>query len=211
VQFRFWVAITAAGLLVSCATYRPQLPGAIASGTHEYINDVAGIRIAFPDQWDISTGPASGPKEFRPLFRTLQSPTTELLFIGMDSSKSAFVRCVAEAFDGGLDSYYTAVVRSSGAGINPLAADFYEGKGRKLVVWTYDIGSGAQASAFEEYIIDLGGTKCRLSFWTSPDLFSSFHAEFEKTAKTVCTGKELATCEQVWAAKDSAEAHRTLK
>ncbi len=210
-QFRRGAAVAAVFLLVSCATYRPQLPGAIARGTHEYVNDVAGIRIAFPEQWDISTGPASGPKEFRPLFRTLQSPTTELLFIGMDSSKSAFVRCVAEAFDGGLDSYYTAVVRSSGAGIGVQAADYYEGKGQKLVVWTYNLVNGDQTSAFEEYVIDLGGTKCRLSFWTSADLFSSYHAEFEKTAKTVCAGKELATCEQVWAAKDSAEAHRTLK
>ena len=210
--------LVSAVLFVSCAFYKAQLPGRINAENRLYINENAGFMLTLPPEWNVGTDPKSAPKEFKTLFKTLQTNSTEALLLGSSEGQRAFVRCLAEACDSSLESYFKLLVEAGKNELTPLRADYYRGAGRELIIWSYLVRNGRMSFKMIEYVFDLGGLKCRLSFWTLPGLTDDFRQTFDDVARSICVfdtagdsaDDTAAGCTRAWIAKDSARESRPL-
>ena len=201
-------------VLVSCAVYKAQLPGSINRANSVYVNESAGFRLTLPPGWDVGTGPKTAPSAFRGTFKALQSNSAEALFLGSNKSQRAYVRCLAEAYDSSLESYFKLLVEAGKNELTPVRSDYFKGAGMELVIWNYTVKSNNMDFLMIEYVFDLGALKCRLSFWTLPGLTCDDMETFEDVARSICvfntTGDTAAGCARVWLARDSAQESRPL-
>jgi hypothetical protein len=138
----------------------------------------------------------------------------EALFLGANENQHAYVRCLAEAYDSSLESYFKVLVEASKNALTPVRSDYFKGAGQELIIWSYMVKSNNMDFKMVEYVFDLGALKCRLSFWTLPGLTDDYKKTFEDVARTICifdtTGDTAAGCVRVWLAKDSAQESRSL-
>jgi hypothetical protein len=199
-------------LIVSCAVYKAQLPGSINHENSVYVNKDAGFMLTLPPAWDIGTNPKTAPSAFRGTFKALQSNSVEALFLGSDKHRHAYVRCMAEAYNGSLESYFNMLVEAVKSQLTPVQSDYFKGAGSELVIWSYWVKSSSMDFLMNEYVFDLGALKCRLSFWTLPGLTDDYKETFEDVARSICifdtTGDTAAGCARVWRARDSAQISR---
>jgi hypothetical protein len=202
-------------LFVSCAFYKAQLPGAIKRENSMYVNENAGFMLTLPPEWNVGTDPKTAPPSFRGTFKALQSNSMEALFLGSNKSQRAYVRCLAEAYDSSLESYFKLLVDASKNELTPLRSDYFKGAGRELIIWSYMVKSNNMDFRMIEYVFDLGALKCRLSFWTLPGLAEDYKETFEDVARSICVfdtiGDTAARYARVWLAKDSAQESRSLE
>jgi uncharacterized protein YbaP (TraB family) len=197
--------------LFSCAFYKPHIPGYFFDDGY-YKNDYAGFKVWLPDDWVIGTTPKTVPEEFKETLKLRQSENSEVLFIGTSPNKRCGVMCIAEGSDTTLDAYFKQLYYASENTITKGRADYYQGRGQELVIWSYYTNTNAARFRYNEYICNAGNLKIRLNFWTLAGLYDDYRKVFEGSAQTICLAdttpdtSKIWNDKPVWIARDSSEA-----
>jgi len=201
-------------LCISCASYKPQIPGYFKNDERLYVNEKAGFTIRIPEEWKVGISPKSAPPAFKTTFKAIQTKSIEALFLGMNDNERAFTRCIVEANDSTLESYFKSIYEVNKNGLSTVRADFYKGKGQELIVWSYSVKISNNELKFVDYIIDLQGLKARFSFWTLSGLFNDYQKNFEDIGRSICISDTTAdtsiVCNYAFLAKDSVEEQRVI-
>src|SRR5512133_1022185 len=152
-------------VFLSCAFYKAQIPGYFYDDGF-YKNSSAGFKAYLPADWDIGTTPKTVSKVFKDQFENFQTESAEMLFVGLNSNQRCGIRCIAGANDTTLEGYFKLLYSVNENEVIKRKAEYFNGHGQELIIWSYYTESNGTKMRFNEYIFNPGKLKIRLTFWT---------------------------------------------
>jgi uncharacterized protein YbaP (TraB family) len=202
-------------VFLSCAFYKAQIPGFFYDDDF-YENSAAGFKVRLPADWEIGTTPKTVPELLKDHFEKVQTKSSEMLFAGMNTNQRCGIRCIAEANDTTLEDYFKSLYSANENELTKRKAEYFKGRGQELIIWSYYTQSNGTKMRFNEYIINPGKLKIRLTFWTINGLYNDYSKLFDETAQTIFlsdTTQDTTTLwldKPVWISKDSAEYNKVI-
>jgi len=171
-------------LFISCTVYKAQIPGYF-DDDRAYVNTYVGFRVHLPDDWNIGTSPATATPGLRKVFRSMQTKSSELLFIGLNKTSRCGIRCIAESNTAPINDYFKALYLNNEQNVTTVEADYFSDDNQEVIVWSYYNNVGQMKYRFSDYIFPCGKLRVRLSFWTLASLYDDYVPVFETMLRTM--------------------------
>jgi len=150
------------------------------SGTYE--NRAVGIKVGFPDQWEIYTGKENAPDNLKDAFKS-KAGQNEILFMAVHGSQQAFGRLLTEPFSGTATDYFDLLYVQQKDTVDVVRAR-YDAL-NDVVQWEFRTKAGQMRLTFIETIAKQGKSIVRLGFWTFSPLIEKYRSAFVQiTAET---------------------------
>jgi uncharacterized protein YbaP (TraB family) len=168
--------------------------GPQTSNQESYLNKTIGIKVFFPQEWDLYTSRENAHEEIKNYFRKDKQPDESPLFIGMHKNQQVFTRLLFEWYPGSVSDYFDLVYATQKDRIQIISAKYSEQK--ESIEWIFTAQHGQIKLTFKETLTKVNDNIIRFGLWTFEPLFIKYRKIFEDITEntdflTKESGKEI--------------------
>jgi uncharacterized protein len=145
-----------------------------------YSNDSLGIRVSFPDTWELYTSRENAHDYFKDQFKPGKSKDESPLFIGMQTAETTYTRCITDTSKKSVLDYFRVLHNLNRSGGTSILEAKYV-KEKETVYWVFEMVVEDITLQFLELITIRNQHVFRVGFWT----YARLYPKHEKAFKTI--------------------------
>jgi uncharacterized protein YbaP (TraB family) len=163
--------------------YCTKPPQGLSYDQSTYKNDLVGIQINLPGDWELYTNKKDAPAPLKASFKKnksleIQSP----LFVAYKKNTQCYIRCLLEKSDLNIDDYFASCYEINKNNLQTFTAK--RTIDTTVIKWIYKVNLNNFDIKFDETILKERGYVIRLGFWTIAPLFTKYQEEFNQILNT---------------------------